>query len=244
MRSRFIGSVGDDDLGTHLIRELEADGVEVVVERMPGRITGTIVVVVDPATGERSFLTDRGACDALAVLRPRWLDDATALHIPTYSFTHEPLSATATSLAVAARERGVAVSIDASSTAAIGELGVDVVLALLDALAPDTLLANGDEAALLGIRSDAPARGPARTIVKNGAAPTLIIAADGEVESVPVPPVESVVDTTGAGDGFSAGWLMARADGADPVDAVVHGHAIAARVLGRPGADLAAELPG
>jgi sugar/nucleoside kinase (ribokinase family) len=239
--ARFIGSVGDDDLGSRLIEGLEADGVDVVVERMPDRTTGTIVVLVD-ASGERSFLTDRGACDALATPRSSWLDGVAALHVPVYSFCHEPLSATATSLVLSAHRRGIPVSVDASSAGAIDDLGLDVVRALLRELMPDTLLANADEAAVLGIAADAPADGPARTVVKNGSAPTVVIDADGCVEVVPVPQVVDVVDTTGAGDGFAAGWLIARAAGARTTEAVVQGHAIAARVLQNPGADLSVEV--
>ena len=51
------------------------------------------------------------------------------------------------------------------------------------------------------------------------------------------------VRTTGAGDGFAAGWLLAVTRGADPLEAVAEGHAVAARVLRRPGADLAPADP-
>lgn len=237
-RARFIGSIGADAVGDRLTAELAADGVDVVVERVPGRPTGTIVVLVDPTSGERSFYTDRGACDALADLGPHWLDGVTALHVPLYSFVEEPLSAVATTLVLNARHRGIPVSVDASSTGAMSDLGLDVVGTLLRVLAPDVLLANGDEAALLRIGPERPAVGPALTVVKNGAAPTVVVDAHGGAELVAVPPVDEVVDTTGAGDGFAAGWLLARAVGATPTDAAVVGHAVAARVLRRPGADL------
>lgn len=240
--SRFIGSVGDDEIGTRLVGILEDAGVDVVVQRTAGATTGTIVVVVDPLTRERSFFTDRGACDALVDPRPSWLDGVTALHVPAYSFCHEPLSATATSVVISARSRGIPVSIDASSTGALGDLGVEVARALLRELEPDVLLANREEARLLGVGPDRPAEGPRVTIVKDGADPTTIVRADGRVDVVPVPRVEPVVDTTGAGDGFAAGWLVARAAGADPLEAVAAGHALAARVLAVPGADLPEEV--
>lgn len=242
-RVRFIGAVGDDGVADRLVDQLTADGVDVVVERIPGRPTGTIVVLVDPVDGERSFLTDRGACDHLAEPRTEWLDDVTALHLPLYSFTHEPLSATATSVALSARHRGIPLTLDASSTGAIDDLGVAEALAVIDALAPDALLANAAEARLLGIGADRPGRGPARSVIRHGAEPTLVVDADGRTITIPVPPVEDVVDTTGAGDGFAAGWLLARHRGASAEEAAVEGHAVAARVLRRPGADLAPITP-
>ena len=62
-RARFIGRVGDDPTGHVLTDALVAQGAEVVVQRA-GR-TGTIVVLVD-VVGERTMLSDRGACTDLA----------------------------------------------------------------------------------------------------------------------------------------------------------------------------------
>jgi sugar/nucleoside kinase (ribokinase family) len=234
--ARFVGSVGDDAVGERLTADLAADGVEVVAVRTPGRATGTIVVVVDPVGGERSFLTDRGACDALTDPRPAWLDGATALHLPAYSFTHEPLAATATTVALSARARGIPVSIDASSAGALSDLGTDRFLALLRELAPDSLLANADEAALLGLGPDRPAEGPATTVIKHGADPTVVVRSDGSHHLIPVPAVAEVVDTTGAGDAFAAGWLAARRAGGDPEAALATACRMAASVVTMPGA--------
>jgi sugar/nucleoside kinase (ribokinase family) len=48
--------------------------------------------------------------------------------------------------------------------------------------------------------------------------------------------VSRVLDTTGAGDAFAAGYLCALLDGAGPAAAAAAGNALAARVLGSPGA--------
>ena len=64
-------------------------------------------------------------------------------------------------------------------------------------------------------------------VVKGGAAPTMVIGVDGTRVHVPVPPLDGVRDTTGAGDAFAAGFVSARVERATYVDAVRAGHASA-----------------
>ena len=160
---RFIGQVGDDAAGRALVEELGAAGVDVGAIRFGGT-TGTIVVLVDH-DGERSMLTDRGAACALHAPDPAWLDDVRTLHVPLYSLIEPPLSTTAAQLVGLAHDRGIAVSIDLSSTAVIIALGAERVRRDLDGLRPAIVFANADEAAALGI--DGPV-GSAMTVVKHG----------------------------------------------------------------------------
>jgi len=236
--ARFIGQIGDDAIGTVLVDALQADGVEVVVRRC-GR-TGTIVVLVD-AAGERTMLTDRGACADLADPDPAWLDDLSVLHVPMYSFTGGALAGTATTLVGWARERSILVSVDLSSTALIDSMGAAAMGALLVRLRPDVVLANELEAAVFGgLGAVAATAGVA--VVKQGPRPALVHqrgCADGAVGAdgaggwveVPVPSVPAVHDTTGAGDAFAAGFLGSLVAGAAPVDAARAGHRAAAAAI-------------
>jgi 2-dehydro-3-deoxygluconokinase len=72
-------------------------------------------------------------------------------------------------------------------------------------------------------------------VVKNGPNSALV-ATPGAQDFVPVPEVVVPVDTTAAGDGFNAGYLAARLNGSDPVQAASAAHRLAGNVIRHPGA--------
>lgn len=233
--SRFIGQVGNDNLGEQLCASLRGSGVDVCTEAK-GR-TGSIVVVVQP-NGERTFLTDRGVASQLSVFDAAHLADVSIVHVPTYSLAHDPLASTALQYMRAARTAGALISIDASSTAVLRDYGVDRYTALIESIAPDVFLCNSDEAELLNIDAAHPMPGVELTVIKRGALPVTAITAAGVVSEVATPPVSNIVDTTGAGDAFAAGFLPAYSSSRNIADAITHGNSIASRVLRSPGATL------
>ena len=232
-RARFVGQVGDDPLGDRLLADLGAAGVEAAVVR--GGRTGSIAVLVEP-DGERTFLTDRAAATDLSVVDAAWLDGVDVLHVPAYSLAVQPLAGSARRLASHAHRRSIPVAVDASSVAVLREMGVDLFRALIDEIEPEVLFANAEEAELLGLGEE---RSPAAvdlTVVKRGPRPVLLRSAAGDVAEVHLDPVDGVVDTTGAGDAFAAGFLVASLEGADPEAATRAGHRLAAGTLQRVGA--------
>jgi sugar/nucleoside kinase (ribokinase family) len=226
--ARLIAQVGDDPTGRVLTEALVSLGADLVVRRA-GR-TGTIVVLVD-MLGERTMLSDRGACTDLADPQPAWLDGLHTLHIPYYSLVGEPLATTAATLAGWAVERGIRVSIDASSAAVLEHVGASHALAHIASLRPSVVLANEIEAATLGPRLHPDHLGGALVIVKYGADPAVVLQSGRPPVSVPARHVPDVHDTTGAGDAFAAGLLLALADGADAVAATERAHDVAAAAV-------------
>jgi sugar/nucleoside kinase (ribokinase family) len=231
MPARFIGCVGDDPVADLLTSELTGHGVDVRVQRR-GR-TGTIVVLVD-SSGERTMYPDRAAAADLAEVPAAWLESAAALHVPSYCFAAEPAATSVLGLIGHASRAGVPVSLDASSTGMIEEYGMGRYLDLVESVRPAVFFANAQEARLLDVAR--PQFAKTMTVVKNGAEPTMVTPPGGVPRAVPVPAAPPARDSTGAGDAFAAGFLTARARGADPVEAARAGHDLARPVLFSPGA--------
>ncbi len=233
----LAGCVGDDAAGAALIAELTAAGVGLAVRTVPGAASGTIVSLVEPG-GQRSMLADRGANLDLRA------DDVPSpgpgghLHLSGYTLLDARPRAAGLAGLAAARAAGCTVSLDPASTGPLRAYGVDRWLA--DTAGVDLLLPNADEARLLTGCADAV--DAARALARRHAAVAVTLGADGALWASggvlvhrPARPAD-VVDTTGAGDAFTAGLLSVWTAGGDPAAALHAGLERAAVVVGRPGA--------
>lgn len=232
--ARFIGCVGDDPVAGLLTTELAGHGVDVRVQRR-GR-TGTIVVLVDDK-GERTMYPDRASAASLSEVPADWLEAAAVLHVPSYCFAAEPTATAVLRLIGHARQAGIPVSLDASSTNMIEEYGLDRYLDLVETIRPEVFFANAREALLLDVTR--PQFTVSMTVVKNGAQSTTVTQPGEFRQTIPVPPAPPARDSTGAGDAFAAGFLAAWMRAADPAAATRAGHRLARSVLFSPGATAA-----
>lgn len=236
---RLVGCVGDDPPGAGLGADLAAEGLTAALRVVPGTPTGTIVSLVE-TDGQRSMLADRGANLALAAEDVEGADLAGHLHLSGYTLLDpRPRAAGLAALARAAAA-GATISVDPASTGPLTAYGVDRWLA--DTAAATLVLPNADEARLLtGCPDPADAARALATrhpvaVVTLGAEGALWAGGDVLVHRPALP--TSVVDTTGAGDAFTAGLLAAwlTDPGIDPAAALDAGLARAADVVRRPGA--------
>jgi ribokinase len=243
--TQLVCAVGRDGAGRSLVIQLERDGVRVRVARIAGQRTGRIGVIVN-ATGERSFVADRRAALALRPdhLRPEWFARLDLIHLPGYSLMGEPIGAAARAAVRLARGSGAQVSSDLSSIGPLLAEGRRAARDLIASISPDILFATEQEAeAYLGrYAADGMLEHASIVVIKRGARGARVLAreADGNVLRFDVATAQvAAVDTTGAGDAFSAGflagWLTARAAGRTIPDALhratVAGHRAAARQL-------------
>ncbi|MFJ3973693.1 carbohydrate kinase family protein [Streptomyces sp. NPDC090021] len=206
--------------------------------------TGTVVALVGK-DAERTFLTDSGASLRLcpADWAPSLLDGAAHLHLSGYLFFADSSRELAAVALRAARTRGVPVSVDPASAGFLAALGPQ---RFLDAVAgAGVLLPNEDEARLLaGLPERAGvARAAAElsrrvplVVVTRGPAGALV-AERGRItaEVAAAEPAGTVVDSTGAGDAFTGGFLAARLEGADPTESARAGCRAAALAITHPG---------
>jgi sugar/nucleoside kinase (ribokinase family) len=237
---RFVARVGVADVDRHL-DELERFGVEAVLIPDPKAHTGSIVVMLDDE-GNRTMYTDRGANLHLTVadVSPSLLDGIDVLHVNGYAlFSDGPRSAVV-ALIEEARRRGINVTADPSSSAYLGELGASTFLACTHGAA--VCLPNLDEGRVLSGQTE-----PDDVLAfLVGHYPVValklghdgVLVGDGKRVDLMPAMSSSVVDPTGAGDAFCAGFLSSWLGGSSATDAARAGSVLAARAVatngGRP----------
>jgi ribokinase len=195
--ARLVAKRADDDAGRLASSTLGEHGVEIVG---PVAATGTgVVVSLVAKDGERSLASDRGSAADLRPdeLEPPWFA-CTHLHVSGYALNGEPMRTAARRAVALAREQGARVSVDVAASTLVDSIGADAFRALLVEVAPDTVFCNEDEDAALG----GPVAGTV-WIVKRGARGASV---DGVHHPSSTP--AGVVDATGAGDAFAAGWIV------------------------------------
>jgi 2-dehydro-3-deoxygluconokinase len=225
-RATWIGRLGDDDMGDLVEATLRGEGVELVVERDPGRPTG--LMIKSQRTSSTTKVSYYRVGSAASALRPEDLPldaiaSAAVLHVTGITAALSPSCMDAVEAAVAhARRHGTTVSFDVNHRSALWPDAVARPVLKTLAADADIVFAGEEEASLvLGADGGVPAGqlaaalaalGPHEVVIKRGHAGALSLV-DGRLTDVPGIPVNAV-DPVGAGDAFVAGYLSAYLDGA------------------------------
>jgi sugar/nucleoside kinase (ribokinase family) len=230
------GAVGNDDLGDVMLRMLDRLGVETDrLARKDGVQTSATVLPIRP-NGDRPALHVIGANGSFTRDDVPWdvIEQADTLHLGGPEFLME----VGPEILRFAREHGVRTSADVLA---------DGWPELLDMIVPsleqvDWFLPNEDQAMKLTGSSDVESAG--RALIERGVggcaitcgARGSVVVSDGGAERVPAFQTE-VVDTTGCGDAYSAGFMRGLSLGRAPADAARLGSACASLVAQGLGSD-------
>ena len=241
-RTGFIGQVADDQLGQVFAHDIRAAGVDFATPVRPGEpTTGRCLIFVTP-DGQRTMNTFLGAGQFLpeAALDRSVIADSAILYLEGYLWDPEEPRAAMRAAIDVARGAGRRVAFTLSDVFCISRHGGDFRALLADGLI-DILFANEGEALALAETDDfetavATLSAQAKTLVVTRGEHGAMAVQGGERVEVGAEPVARVVDTTGAGDLFAAGFLHGQAQGRSLRDSLRLGAICAAEIISHIGA--------
>jgi len=246
----YVTALGDDSFSDAMCQQWAEEGLGLgMVQRLPGRLPGLYCIQTD-ANGERKFLYWRNeaavrdcfttpAAEPILAALPGY--DVVYFSGITLAVLGEVGRARLLHTLIETRRQGGQVVFDNNyrprlwASVEAARAAYHQVMAEVDV----ALLTEDDERALFGYEDSEQvfAAYPviAEVVLKRGADECLIRVA-GERFAVRAIKVEKVVDTTAAGDSFSAAYLASRLKGGSPEQAARAGHQLASRVIQIPGA--------
>jgi len=238
--STIVSHVGDDPAGAALIAEFDALGVTHENLVIPGEPSGVVVVLVD-SSGERTMFPDKGANSSLKLSDLPSLDDYQAVYISGYALLN-PLSRPGV-LAMIEKVRADSIPIyfDPASVGAMKDVSDKEIHQWFSLM--NVLILNEEESIFLtGLVDieralDYLLEYSEVVVIKRGSLGA--IAKARGYDSISIPAISAtVVDTTGAGDSFAAGFIAAFASKRDLTAAMTAGTELAAQCVaivgGRP----------
>jgi ribokinase len=236
---RLLGCVGQDRFGDLLLDRLRKTGVDISgVQRSSRSLTGILYINVT-CDGQRTFFGSRGANQFMRPLHvpAGSLLSSDAAHLVGYSFLNPGPEKVARQILRHFHSRGKRVSLDVGMEPS--KRIPKKILRLLPQV--DLLFVSSDEAAILTGRSNPREsflqleRAGAREIVMKIGKRGCLISEGGILREVPSFAVRAV-DSTGAGDAFTAAFLQARIREWSALEAALVANAAGAAAASRVGA--------
>jgi sugar/nucleoside kinase (ribokinase family) len=245
----FLGRIADDALGHAFMHDIRSIGVHfdpTPAAPGPDRTTGHCLVLVTE-DAERTMATHLGvASDFSSIdLHDAHLSAAQVVYLEGYLWEQPSAKSAMREAIEVAHANDAAVALTLSDPICVEHHQREFLDLLTGGL--DILFANEEEVAVLFGLSDFDAALAAveetgvLAAVTRGAAGSVVVTAQGPID-VAAAPVDHVVDTTGAGDLFAAGFLYGVTGGVGPVDAARLGGLCAAEVISHVGARPLADL--
>jgi sugar/nucleoside kinase (ribokinase family) len=236
-KAQLVARVGNDPVGFALISDLDKYGVEHMNLMHSGRPTGVVVILVD-SNGERTMFPDNGANADLEVSDLPPLDDVDGVYLSGYALLDFRSRDAVLSMVAKIKAAGKPIYFDPTTTGAMKIVSRDEVLSWVKLM--DGILLNSEEALYLGDAKDV------KTAEKNLTAYTPLVviklgsrgamAVHKEIVAKVSAVTTNVVDTTGAGDSFAAGFIPKWLETNDLEASLSAGTALAAKCVATVGA--------
>ncbi|MDF2384555.1 adenosine kinase [Nostoc ellipsosporum NOK] len=247
-RTAFIGQVADDQLGQVFAHDIRAAGVDFDTAVRPGQpSTARCLIFVTP-DGQRTMNTFLGASQFLpaAALDEELIANGAILYLEGYLWDPEEPRAAMRKAIEIARAAGRKVAFTLSDVFCISRHGDDFRKLIEDGMI-DILFANENELLALCEREEFEAavqhlHGKVPVLVVTRSEKGAIALVGGERVEVPAEPIARLVDTTGAGDMFAAGFLHGQAQGRSVRDSLRLGALCAAEIIQHYGARAEVDL--
>jgi sugar/nucleoside kinase (ribokinase family) len=244
----FIGQVADDQLGEVFAHDIRAVGIDFDTPARAGDPpTARCLIFVTP-DAQRTMNTFLGASQFLPpeTLNAAAVAAAKVLYLEGYLWDPEEPRAAMRRAIEAARAAGRQVAFTLSEVFVIERHGDDFRALIEDGLI-DILFANHHELEALTGTSDfesgiAALHGKVPTLVVTRSADGAVAVSKGERAEVSAEPIDEVVDTTGAGDLFAAGFLHGHVNGKPLETCLRMGAICAAEIISHYGARPEADL--
>jgi sugar/nucleoside kinase (ribokinase family) len=242
LKAAFIGQVAEDQLGAIFAHDMRSLGVRFETPSISGPPpTGRCLILVTP-DAQRTMSTCPGASHELtpAALDADLIRSASVTFLEGYLWGPERPRAAMLEAARIAHSAGRMVAFTLSESLCLGTRR-EGVLGMIEAGTADILFGNEDEMRHLTDCGDlaecivALSEHVGTLVITRGAHGAVAVEKDYMVE-VPAAPVDRIVDTTGAGDLFAAGFLAARCRGKPLKACLETGSIAAAEVISHFGA--------
>ena len=243
----YVGKVRDDEAGAVFRRDIREAGVDFPIPAAAdGAATARCLVFVTP-DAQRTMTTYLGACVELgpADIDPDFIARARLLYMEGYLWDPPAAKEAFRKALGIAHAAGGRVCLSLSDSFCVERHRAE----LRDLVANhiDVLFANEDEAMALYEVGDfdaalAAARADCAVAAITRSAQGSVIASEGAIHTIEAAPVERVVDTTGAGDLYAAGFLLGLARGFDLARCGRLAALTAGEILGHYGARPEAEI--